>query len=75
MSKTLVWILVLLVLVFIIWGFIGGSQAKDIGVDCDFGIGDGETLCWKWHKNAVGEIQEGLGALGKAIDDSIQKLN
>ena len=74
-TKNLLWALVLLILVLLIWGFIGGSQVKDIGVDCDFGISDGETLCWKWHKNAVGEIQEGLGALGKAIDDSIQKLN
>ena len=76
MSKTLLWILVSLILVLLIWGFIGGSQAKDIGITCDFGIGDdGKVFCWKWHKNAVGEIQDGLGALGKAIDDSIQKLN
>ena len=74
-SKTLLWILVSLILIFLIWGFIGGSKAKDVGTDCDFGIGDGETLCWNWHKNAVGEIQEGLNSLGKSIGDSIQKLN
>lgn len=74
-SKTLLWILVLLILIFLIWGFIGGSQAKDVGTDCDFGIGDGETLCWKWSKNIIGEVQEGLTSLGKAIDEGIQKLN
>ena len=56
-------------------GFIGGSKAKNIGITCDFGIGDGETLCWKWHKNAIGDVQEGLNALGKSIGDSIKKLN
>ena len=75
MAKTLLWILVSLILIFLIWGFIGGSQAKDIGITCDFGIGEGKTLCWKWHKNAIGELQDGLSALGNAIDDSIQKLN
>jgi len=76
MSKTLLWILVLLILILLVWGFIGGSKTKDIGITCDFGIGDdGKVLCWKWHKNAVGEIQEGLNALGKTIDESIQKLN
>lgn len=75
MSKTLLWIFGLLILIFLIWGFIGGSKAKDIGIDCDFGISDGETLCWNWHKNAVGELQDGLSALGKSIGDSIQKLN
>ena len=75
MSKTLLWILVLLILIFLIWGFIGGSKEENIGITCDFGIGDGKTLCWKWHKNLVGELQDGLSALGKAIDESIQKLN
>ncbi|MEK6823519.1 MAG: hypothetical protein AABY06_00650 [Nanoarchaeota archaeon] len=74
-SKTLLWILGLLILIFLIWGFIGGSKAKDIGITCDFGISDGKTFCWKWHKNAIGEIQDGLNDLGKSIGDSIQKLN
>jgi len=76
MSKTLVWILVSLILVLLIWGFIGSSQSKEIGITCDFGIGDdGKALCWKWHKNEIGELQDGLNALGNAIGDSIQKLN
>ena len=74
-SKTLLWILVSLILIFLIWGFIGGSKVKDIEIPCDFGIGDGKTLCWKWHKTRVEELQEGLNALGKSIGDSIQKLN
>ncbi len=74
-SKTFLWIILLLIIILLVWGFIGGSKAKEVGTDCDFGIGDGETLCWKWSKNAVGELQEGLADLGKAIGDSIQKLN
>ncbi len=76
MSKPLVWILVSLILVLFIWGLIGSSQSKEIGITCDFGIGeDGKVLCWKWHKNALGELQDGLSALGSVIEDSIQQLN
>ncbi len=74
-SKTFLWIIFLLIIILLVWGFIGGNKAKDVGIDCDFGIGDGETLCWKWSKNAVGNLQEGLNELGKSIGESIQKLN
>lgn len=74
-SKTLLWVLLILIIGLLVLGFTGGSKAKDVGIDCDFGIGDGETLCWKWSKNSVGELQEGIASLGKAIDESIQKLN
>ena len=53
------WTLVIvIILAFLIWGIIGGVQAQDVGVTCDMGIG--EKLCWKWHKNFVGQTQEFL---------------
>ena len=64
--KTILVILVVLLVVFLVWGFIGGSQAKDIGVTCDAG---GESLCWRWHTNVVGELQDGLTSAGNAIKD------
>ena len=45
--------------VFLIWGLIGGEVSEDVGITCDFGIG--EVFCWKWHKNVIGEIGEALG--------------
>lgn len=69
--KTILVILVVLLAVFLVWGLIGGSQAKDIGVTCDSG---GKTLCWTWHTNAVGEIQEGLTTLGNTIKENLEKI-
>ena len=58
---------VLLILAVLVWGFIGGQQAKDVGITCDMGLGD--SLCWKWHQNVVGEVQEFLGDTGNAVKD------
>jgi hypothetical protein len=64
-NKVLLWIIILVILV-LVWGLIGGGQAQAIGKTCDMGIGDGQTLCWKWHTNAIGQMQEGLNnILGK----------
>ena len=58
------WIFIVLLLVsLLIWGIIGGIQAQEIGVTCDMGIGD--NLCWKWHKNIVGQTQEFLNEVLK----------
>lgn len=61
-------ILVLIILALLVWGFIGGQQAQKIGVSCDWGLGD--TFCWKWHTNALGQVQEFLDNTGNAIKDS-----
>jgi len=51
-----------IVLVLLAWGFIGSSQAAEIGTSCDIGIGDdGNALCWTWHRNIVGDIQDNFG--------------
>ncbi len=59
------WVLVVIVIVavLLVWGLIGGGQAQAIGKTCDMGIGDGHTLCWTWHTNAIGQMQEGLNNL------------
>lgn len=50
--------------VLVIWGLIGSSQSADIGITCDIGLGDdGSMLCWKWHKNTIGQIGEAIGGL------------
>lgn len=49
-------ILIIILVIFLIWGFIGGQQAQSVGVTCDFGIGD--SLCWKWHTNIIGQTGE-----------------
>lgn len=59
-GKILVLIILILLLVFFVWGLIGGQEAKKPGVTCDTGIGDDNLLCWKWHKNILGQVQEGL---------------
>ena len=56
--KTLM-IIGVIVLVLVIWGLVGSSIASDIGTSCDIGLGeDGNALCWTWHRNAIGDIQD-----------------
>lgn len=50
--------IVILLIVILIWGFVGGQQAQSVGITCDMGIGD--SLCWKWHTNIVGQVTEGI---------------
>lgn len=54
-------LLVLILIIFLLWGFIGGQEAQSIGVTCDTGLGD--TFCWKWHTNVAGEVGEVIGDL------------
>ncbi|HRZ86153.1 MAG TPA: hypothetical protein P5277_05240 [Candidatus Paceibacterota bacterium] len=65
-------IIVLIVLILVgilIWGLIGSSEAAKLGTTCDFGIGkevggeSGSALCWKWHRNELGEIEDNLAEL------------
>jgi len=49
----------ILLVVLLVWGLIGSSQAAEVGITCDFGLGnDGSVFCWKWHQNILGEIGE-----------------
>jgi hypothetical protein len=51
----------IVLLVLFIWGLVGSSQAAEIGITCDFGIGrDGSVFCWKWHQNAIGDVGDAL---------------
>ena len=56
-------VIIVLIIVLLVWGYIGGQQAKSVGVTCDIGVS--KIFCWKWHTNAVGEVIEGVeDALG-----------
>ncbi|HJX50626.1 MAG TPA: hypothetical protein VJ438_04135 [Candidatus Nanoarchaeia archaeon] len=59
-KKKLITILVAILIILLVWGLIGGSQAQEIGNTCDIGVGDGHTFCWTWHTNVVGQIQENI---------------
>jgi hypothetical protein len=50
-----------IIAVVLVWGIIGSSSAGNIGTTCDFGIGeDGNALCWKWHRNTLGQVGDSL---------------
>jgi hypothetical protein len=57
-------VLTLTLIVLLVWGIVGSSIAANIGVTCDIGLGeDGSILCWKWHKNTIGQIGDSLNRL------------
>ena len=59
---TIVVIVVIILAVLLVWGLIGANEARSVGVTCDTGIGD--SLCWKWHTNVIGQIQEAIDNAG-----------
>jgi protein-S-isoprenylcysteine O-methyltransferase Ste14 len=67
-SRGIIIVIILILAGVLIWGLIGSSQAAKIGTTCDFGIGnDGSALCWKWHRNIVGQVTDNLqGLFGKS---------
>ena len=67
-NKSLILIIIGILVVLLIWGLIGGQQSQEIGITCDFGLG--ENLCWKWHTNVIGQIQEGFEDFRESIEDS-----
>jgi hypothetical protein len=63
MKKVIVLIVVALI-VLVVWGLIGSSEAAKIGTSCDIGIGtDGSVLCWKWHQNILGNVGDTLNQI------------
>ncbi|MDP4039818.1 MAG: hypothetical protein Q8P57_04550 [Candidatus Pacearchaeota archaeon] len=55
---------VIILTVLLVWGFIGSSEVAKIGTTCDSGINnEGNVLCWKWHRNVVGDIQDRLNEI------------
>ena len=60
----------IILLVLLLWGAMGSVQASEIGTTCDLGITGGDkgeyVLCWKWHRNIVGDVQDKFNeVLGK----------
>lgn len=58
-------IIIIIMVILLIWGLVGANEAKDVGVTCDMGIGD--LLCWKWHKNILGQVGEAIGDIPKRL--------
>lgn len=54
--KNVLMIFIVILIVFLIWGIVGAIAANDPGVTCDMGFND--ILCWKWHKNLLGQAGE-----------------
>ena len=65
-GQGLIIILLVILAVLVVWGLVGASEAKDVGTTCDMGMGD--TFCWKWHTNTIGEFQEGFDNFGNDED-------
>jgi hypothetical protein len=60
-STKIILVIAVILVGILIWGLIGSSQSADIGITCDFGIGeDGSVFCWDWHKNLVGQFGDAL---------------
>jgi hypothetical protein len=69
-STKVIIVVAILLAVVLVWGLIGSSESAKIGTTCDFGIGEktglgesGSALCWKWHRNTVGQIGDDLNDL------------
>ena len=60
-NKTIIVVVVVAVLVLLAWGLVGSSEAAKVGTTCDFGLGkSGDVLCWNWHRNIIGNIQDAI---------------
>ena len=68
--KTILIIIAILIGVFSIYGFYGGMQVEDAGVDCVIGLNDGKTFCWQWEKNTLGELQD----VGESVKQNFKGL-
>jgi hypothetical protein len=54
----------IILLILFIWGLVGSSQAAELGINCDIGIGkDGSVFCWKWHQNILGNVGEAINQI------------
>lgn len=69
-STKVIIVIAVILLVLVVWGLIGSSKAANIGTTCDFGVGEktslgepGSALCWKWHRNEIGQIADDLNDL------------
>jgi len=55
---------IIILAVLLVWGLIGSLEVDKIGTTCDLGINnEGNVLCWKWHRNVVGDIQDRLNEI------------
>ncbi len=64
-------LVVFLGLVGLVWGIIGGAEAKHIGTTCE--VGWGEHFCWKWHRNVIGQVGEFASNVGDVVGVYFEK--
>ena len=62
MDKKHITLIIIVLIIILAIGVIGGIEASKIGTTCDFDLGD--SLCWKWHKNNIGQIGDAFSNLG-----------
>jgi len=60
--------IVVLIIIFLIWGFIGDKQVEKKGLSCKIGWKD--KLCWSWNaglkdkaKNVTSDVNDSLSDL------------
>lgn len=66
--KTIIVVSIVIIAALVIWGLVGGNIAEDVRITCDIGMRD--NLCWKWHTNTIGEIQEGIEDLKDMFENN-----
>lgn len=66
-------VIVVILVLFLVWGLLGANEAKKVGTTCNMGVGT--SLCWTWHKNIVGQIQEGISNTGNAVSNLIKNIS
>ncbi|MFW6283108.1 MAG: hypothetical protein ACOC1P_03605 [Minisyncoccales bacterium] len=57
-----------IIMFFIVWGLIGANESDKVGTTCDVGVFE-DRLCWKWHKNFIGEVEEGISDLKEGFSE------
>ncbi|MFA5953360.1 MAG: hypothetical protein WC812_02085 [Candidatus Pacearchaeota archaeon] len=50
-------VIVVLIILFLIWGFLGAKQVEKTGLPCKIGYQD--KLCWSWEKKVTNSTNTG----------------
>jgi hypothetical protein len=54
-------VIIAILVIGLIWGLYGASQASKTEITCDTGLGgDNKVLCWKWHTNPLGDLKDAV---------------
>lgn len=62
MKKSIIIGIAIVLVILLVWGLVGSSEAAKVGTTCDLGVdSSGSVFCWKWHRNVVGDVQDKFG--------------